>query len=163
MPGNIDGRLPKGRCTAAHKEHLACPDAQIAKETAPGRCVGFGDGSQGCPVQIGVESKDKARRHAGILGVTAISRATHPAHNGGHGLTSYQAPTRIVLHLSHAFDATDGCGLKPGACAHLGFRTIDAKGFDFDQDFAFLWSGCRDVSKYKLFWTTELVDDDCLH
>jgi hypothetical protein len=79
-------------------------------------------------------------------------------------LTFCQLAAGIVLYLSYTFDATDGGDWgEPDACAHVGFRPIDAKGFDFDQHFALRWNGRGDVSKNQLFGTPELVDDHRLH
>jgi hypothetical protein len=65
--------------------------------------------------------------------------------------------------LSYTFDPTHRGDLPKEAFAHIQFRAIDAQGFYFDQNFAMLWNGRREVPENKLFRTTELVDYHCLH
>jgi hypothetical protein len=77
------------------------------------------------PWKLRLKCDDIGRRHARELRVAAVDGASHPAHDGGNGLTRSELAIGIGFDHSHALDAGNLSDLAPKALSHVGFRVVD--------------------------------------
>src|SRR5262249_25097367 len=113
--------------------------------------------------QIGFDKCDVGHARAGIFGVTAIDRATEPAHQCCDLGTDRELASRAGLHQTDAFDAADLCSLGPFASAHVHLGVVETEGLDLDDDVAKLGLRLWQLGVDEAVRTAEFLDDDGTH
>jgi hypothetical protein len=129
----------------------------------PGRGVGFGDRGEIFPRKVRPDLSDICRRRACVLGVAAIDRPSHAAHQGGHLGADREFSAGAGFDKADALDAADLRGLGPFSPAHVHLGVVYPERLDLNDDMARLWFGIRDLFDYQAFRTPELLYDDCTH
>src|SRR2546422_41542 len=76
----------------------------------------------------GLERNDVRFGHPHVLGVAAVDRAAHAAHQREDALPTPQLARARVVHLSDALDAGHLGHLSPDPFAEVGFRVIQPEG-----------------------------------
>jgi len=147
VPGDVQRRLAQCRRGPTNDDRLAALQAQVVVQASPRGRIRLGQRCQVGPVEPRTHRHDVVRRHRHTLGVAAVSRAAHAAHERHHGLPAGERAARIVDDLADALDAGDGGHFSPEAEPEVLLRAVDAERLHAHEHFA---AGCRRIGTVRI-------------
>ena len=163
MAGQIHCGLSKRRGCAADDDGLSRLHFENAKESRPGRRVGFRNGRQVLPFQIRRHGRHIARRHRDQFGVTAVQIAAHAANDGQHALAYLEPALRIGLDHTDALDPGDLGHIAPRTAPKVDLGMIEPEGLHPDDHVPRYRLGVRAFLELQNLGSAILRNDDGLH
>jgi hypothetical protein len=129
---------------------LALSQFQVVEKACPGRSIGLRDRGEFFPRKLGLDLRDVCGWWASVLGVAAVDRPSHAAHQCGDFGSDREFAAGAGVDEADAFDPADLRGLGPFPRAHVHLGVVYPERFDLDDNMTRLWFGIRDFLDYQV-------------